>query len=475
MAKGGAYDAVVVGGGPNGLAAAITLQEKFGSVLLVEGKDTIGGGTRSAELTLPGFVHDICAAVHPLGIASPFFRSIDLSRHGLRWIQPDLPLAHPFEDGSALFLDRSLENTGTVLGADGGAYRELVAPFVDGQEDLLADILAPPRFPRHPRLTGRFALKAWRSCRHLAEKTFQDAKTRALFAGLSAHAMVPLDSPATAAFGIVLAVLAHAVGWPFVEGGSQRLADALASRFQERGGKIVTGRPVAGLDDLPAAQAYFFDVTPRQLLNMAGTSFPAAYRRRLGHFRYGPGVCKADWALREPIPWKAEACRRAGTVHLGETLEEIDGAIRHAHGGGMSPTPYVILTQPSLFDPSRAPRGRHTAWAYCHAPHGSREDAADLMESRIERYAPGFRDIILERSTLTPADMERYNPNYIGGDINGGLQDLFQILARPVPSFHPYRTGAKNILMCSSSTPPGGGVHGLCGFYAARCLLGKSG
>jgi len=475
MTKGDAYDAVVVGGGPNGLAAAITLQEKFGSVLLVEGKDTIGGGCRSAGLTLPGFVHDICAAVHPLGVASPFFRKIDLSRHGLRWVQPDLPLAHPFEDGSALFLHRSLENTGTVLGTDGDAYRELVAPFVDGHEDLLADILAPPRFPRHPRLTGRFALKAWRSCRHLAKKTFRDARTRALFAGLSAHAMVPLDSPATAAFGIVLAVLAHAVGWPFVEGGSQRLAYALASRFREKGGKIVTGRPVAGLDDLPAAQAYFFDVTPRQLLDMAGTSFPVSYRRRLGRFRYGPGVCKADWALREPIPWKAEACRRAGTVHLGETLEEIDGAVRQAHGGGISPTPYVILTQPSLFDPSRAPRGRHTAWAYCHAPHGSREDAADLMEKRIDRYAPGFRDIVLERSTLTPADMERYNPNYIGGDINGGLQDLFQILARPVFSFHPYRTAAERIFLCSSSTPPGGGVHGLCGFHAARCLLGKSG
>jgi len=265
------------------------------------------------------------------------------------------------------------------------------------------------------------------------------------------------------------------VGWPFVEGGSQRLADALAAHFQEQGGKIITGRPVTGLNDLPGARAYFFDVTPRQLLNMAGISFPAAYRRRLGRFRYGPGVCKADWALREPIPWKAEACRRAGTVHLGERLEEIDASIRHAHGGRMSPDPYVILTQPSLFDPSRAPRGRHTAWAYCHAPHGSREDAADLMENRIERYAPGFRDIILERSTLTPADMERYNPNYIGGDINGGLQDLFQILARPVPSFHPYRTGAENIFLCSSSTPPGGGVHGLCGFHAARCLLGKSG
>jgi phytoene dehydrogenase-like protein len=459
-----------VGAGPNGLAAAITLARKFRSVLLVEAKETVGGGTRSAELTLPGFIHDVCSAVQPLALSSPFFRQLELHRHGLEWIHPEIPLAHPFGDGEALCLHRSLEATADALGPDGKAYREMLQPFVENHERLLSDVLKPLPIPEHPILMARFGLQALRSARNLAEAKFRSARVRALFAGLAAHAMIPLDQTATAAFGILLAVLAHGVGWPIVKGGSQKLADALADCFREKGGEIRTGTSVGSLGDLPGADHYFFDVTPRQLLNIGGLDLTEGYRRRLSRFRYGPGVCKVDWALSAPIPWKAEACRKAGTVHLGGSFEEIDAAIRDAHEGRRCLSPYVVLAQPSLFDPTRAPGGGHTAWAYCHAPHGSGEDVADFIEERIERYAPGFRGLILAKSSLSPAAMERHNPNYVGGDINGGLQDLTQLYSRPVLSLFPYRTSMKNIYICSSSTPPGGGVHGLCGYYAARGL-----
>ncbi len=464
------YDAVVVGAGPNGLAAAITLGRMFKSVLLVEARETVGGGSRSAELTLPGFIHDVCSAVHPLALSSPFFRQLELHRYGLEWIQPEIPLAHPFENGEALCLHRSLAATAEMLGADGKAYRDLLQPFVENHERLLLDVLKPLPLPENPILMARFGLKALRSAKNLAEAKFQSPRTRALFAGLAAHAMIPLDRTATAAFGILLAVLAHGVGWPIVKGGSQGLADALADCFRDQGGEIQTGITVGSLDDLPKADHTFFDVTPRQLLNIGGLDLPENYRSRLSRFRYGPGVCKVDWALGAPIPWKAEVCRRAGTVHLGGSFEEIDAAIRDAHAGRKCVSPYVVLAQSSLFDPTRAPQGGHTAWAYCHAPHGSAEDVTDLIEERIEHYAPGFRGLILAKSSMPPAAMERYNPNYIGGDINGGLQDLFQLYSRPVLSFFPYRTSKKNVYICSSSTPPGGGVHGLCGYYAARGL-----
>ena len=463
-------DAVVVGAGPNGLAAAITLTGKFNHVLLLEAGKTIGGGARSAELTLPAFIHDVCSAVHPLAISSPFFRQLDLHLDGITWIQPEIPLAHPFEDGSALFLHRSLEITGDALGPDGKAYTDLLRPFVDNYEKLLKDIMAPLHFPAHPLLTARFAQKGLRSAGSLIEKEFHEKQTRALFAGLAAHAMIPLDNPGTAAFGIVLATLAHAVGWPIIKGGSQRLADALADCFRRKGGEIVTDNPVCRLSDLPKAKFYFFDVTPRQLLNMSGLGLSDSYRGKLAKFRYGPGVCKLDWALKEPIPWKADICRRAGTVHLGNSYEEIDASIRRVSMGKISPSPYVVVAQQSLFDPSRAPAGRHTAWAYCHVPHGSAEDVTNLVENRIERYAPGFREIILAKNSMPAAAMEIYNQNYVGGDINGGLQDLFQLYTRPVISLFPYKTSKKNIYICSSSTPPGGGVHGLCGYYAARGL-----
>jgi phytoene dehydrogenase-like protein len=464
------YDAIVVGAGPNGLAAAITLIRAFKSVLLLEGGKTIGGGVRSGELTLPHFIHDICSAVQPLAMASPFFGRFELHKYGLCWIQPEIPLAHPFEDGTALAIHRSLEVTVDLLGSDGRAYKDLVALFVENHEKLLSDILSPLHFPRNPFLMGLFALRGLPSVKNLVERKFRSPRTRALLCGLAAHAMIPLEKAGTAAFGIILATLAHAVGWPIVQGGSQKLADALADHFRDRGGEIVTGRAITSLTDMPKADYYFFDVTPRQLLNIKGLDLSENYRRRLGRFRYGPGVYKVDWALDRPIPWKAEICRKAGTVHLGNSVDEIGASIRHANTGEVSSSPYVMLAQPSLFDPSRTPEGKHTAWAYCHAPHGFAGDLTDLLEKKIERYAPGFREIILARSGMSPAAMELYNPNYVGGDINGGLQDLCQLYARPILSVSPYRTSRKNVYICSSSTPPGGGVHGLCGYYAARDL-----
>lgn len=471
MPKRNDYDAVVVGAGPNGLAAAIALGRQFNAVLLLEAAKTIGGGARSAELTLPGFLHDVCSAVQPLSLASPFFRQLDLPQYGLEWIQPEIPLAHPFEDGSALFLHRSLEITANAMGADGKAYKKLLQPFVDNEARLLADILKPLGFPASPFLMARFACHALRSLKNLAERQFQSDRTRALFAGLAAHAMIPLEQTATAAFGIVLATLAHTVGWPIIRGGSQKLADALADCFRSGGGEIVTNRRIASMADLPKAGFYFFDVTPRQLLHIEGLNLSDNYRKKLGQFRYGPGVYKMDWVLREPIPWTADICRKAATVHLGGSLDEIAASIRDVHAGKAPSAPYIVLAQQSLFDASRAPAGKHTAWAYCHVPHGATADLSVLIESRIERYAPGFREGILARHTLTAAAMEQYNANYVGGDINGGLQDLGQLYTRPIASFHPYRTSAKNIYLCSSSTPPGGGVHGLCGYYAVQDLF----
>ncbi|HOF05873.1 MAG TPA: NAD(P)/FAD-dependent oxidoreductase [Syntrophales bacterium] len=467
MPKRDDYDAVVVGAGPNGLAAAITLSRRFKAILLLESAGTIGGGLRSKALTLPGFIHDVCSTVQPLSLASPFFRQLDLPRYGVEWIQPEIPLAHPFEDGPALYLHRSLEATADAFGPDGQAYKRLLQPFVDHEGLLFNDILKPLHFPGHPLLIARFAFHALRSLRNLAETEFKSDRTRALFAGLAAHAMIPLEKTATAAFGLILATLAHTVGWPIIKGGSQKLADALADCFRNSGGEIITGRPVASAEDMPKAASYFFDVTPRQLINIKGLGLTDGYRKRLARFRYGPGVYKMDWALKEPIPWKADICRKAGTVHLGESFEEIAASIREVRAGNVSPSPYIILAQQSLFDPSRAPAGRHTAWAYCHVPHGSAADMSTLIENKIERYAPGFREVILARSVLSAPAMEQYNANYVGGDINGGIQDLSQLYTRPIASLNPYRTSAKNIYLCSSSTPPGGGVHGLCGYYAA--------
>jgi phytoene dehydrogenase-like protein len=466
------YDAVVVGAGPNGLASAITLAGAGRSVLVLEGKETIGGGTRSAELTLPGFVHDVCSAIHPLGVASPFFRDLPLAGYGLEWVFPPAAVAHPFDDGSAAVLERSVDATGESLGRDAGAYRRLMGPLLGDWERLASDLLGPlPVPPRHPFAMARFGLRAVRSVRGLAEGAFEGKRARALFAGLAAHSILPLERPVSAAFGLVLGTVAHAVGWPMARGGSQQIADALAAHLRSLGGEIVTGTCVESLDQLPPARAILLDVTPRQLLQIAGDRLPARYRRALGRYRYGPGVFKLDWALDGPIPWKAPACGRAGTVHLGGTLPEIAASEQAVWRGELSERPYVIVVQQTLFDPTRAPEGKHTGWAYCHVPNGSTIDMTERIEAQVERFAPGFRDLILARSVMSPTALERHDPNYIGGDINGGVQDLGQLFTRPVARLNPYTTPVRGLYLCSSSTPPGGGVHGMCGYFAAHAAL----
>ena len=465
------YDAVVVGSGPNGLAAAITLAQAGCSVLVVEAAETIGGGLRSKPLTLPGFVHDVCAAIHPLAAASPFFRSLPLADHGVTWVEPEAPLAHPLDDGPALLLERSLGHTSAGLGADGSAYADLIAPLVRHWEPLMDMLLGPLRMPRHPLILTRFGLSGIRPAQDLAESRFAGEAARALFAGLAAHAVLPLDKRPTAAFGLVLAILGHAVGWPLVRGGSQRLADAMASYLTSLGGEIQTNAPVACVDDLPPSRAVLLDVTPRQVLRLAGHRLPNSYRRQLARYRYGPGVFKMDWALDGPIPWRAEACQRAATVHLGGTLREIVRAEQGAFRGQHSERPFVILAQPSLFDDTRAPAGQHTAWAYCHVPHGSTLDVSARIESQIERFAPGFRERVLARHVMAPAALEHYNANYVGGDISGGVQDWRQLFTRPAVRWTPYATPDKKLFICSAATPPGGGVHGMSGAFAAQAAL----
>ena len=464
-------DAVVVGAGPNGLAAAVELARAGLSVRVLEAADTVGGGARSAELTLPGFVHDVCSAIHPLGIASPFFRSLPLADHGLEWVEPPAALAHPFDDGGAALLARSPDAAMPTLGEDDERWGRLFAPLVRNPESLLDEILAPLHVPAHPLTLARFGLRALLPATTVARRSFRGARARGLFAGLAAHSMLPLERPASAAFGLMLGLLGHAVGWPFPRGGSQALSDALASYLRSLGGEIETGRRVESLAELGETRLVVLDVTPRGLLELAGDRLPDRYRRRLERYRYGPGVFKLDWALAGPIPWRADECSRAATVHLGATLEEIAASEAAPAQNRIAERPYVLLAQQSLFDPTRAPAGRHTAWAYCHVPNGSSVDMTERVESQVERFAPGFRERILARSALGPADLERSNPNYVGGDINGGLADLRQLLTRPVARWSPYSTPLPGVFLCSTSTPPGGGVHGMCGFHAARAAL----
>lgn len=472
MATVSKYDAVVVGSGPNGLAAAITLARAGWSVVVIEAKDTPGGGARTAELTLPGYWHDVCSTVHPLGLASPFFRSLPQDRYNLAWVHPTLPLAHALDGGQAAALDISLEDTVDGLGPDGPSYRDLMAPLVDNVHGLLDDILGPlPLPPRHPLILARFGLRALRSTTGLVNAYFKHAPARALFAGMAAHSMLPLERIASAAFGLVLGVLGHAVGWPLARGGSQSIIEAMLAYLRDLGGELVTGQHVTGMSELPPARAVLFDVTPRQLLAIAGDHLPAGYRRRLQNYRYGPGVFKMDWALDEPIPWQAQACRDAGTIHVGGMVEEIARSEHDAFYGKVPEKPFVLVVQPSLFDPSRVPDGKQLAWAYCHVPNGSDVDMSERIEGQIERFAPGFRDVIRARSVRNSSAMQDYDPNYIGGDINGGVQDLTQLYTRPAGLLAPYRTPTPGIYLCSSSTPPGGGVHGMCGYYAARTVL----
>lgn len=465
-------DAIVIGSGPNGLAAAIELARAGLQVRLYEANQTIGGGARSGELTLPGFTHDLCSAVHPLAAGSPYFSRLPLQDYGLEFIQPAKALAHPFDDGTSATLDRSLETTSQGLGRDRVAYRDLIKPFVDDWETLANDLLGPPRFPRHPFSAARFGLHAIRSAKGFAESKFCEEKTRALFAGLAAHSFLSLDRLATAAFGLVLGLLAHVHGWPIAKGGSQSISNALAAYFRDLGGEIVTNHRVESLSEAPQVKAILCDVTPRQFLKIAGESLPLGFRRKLGRYKYGPAAFKIDWALSEPVPWKSSECSKAATIHLGGSFSEIIASEQLAASGQHAEKPFIILSQPTLFDPSRAPAGKHILWGYCHVPNGSKVDMTLRIEKQIERFAPGFRDCILARSVSTPALLEQHNANLIGGDINGGSQHLAQMFTRPTARL--YSTPVKGLYLCSASTPPGGGVHGLCGYHAARVALRKS-
>ena len=481
-------DAVVVGAGPNGLAAAIALAQAGRSVRVLEAEETVGGGSRSAELTLPGFVHDICSAIHPHPVASPFLRTLPLDRHGLELIHPEIPLAHPLDDGTAVLLERppgggpdvaerSLAATAASIGgADGRAYARMMAPLVRDAEKLLPAIFGPLlQLPRHPLALARFgALGLLRPVDALARAQFEGPRGRALLAGIAAHSMLRLDERPTAAVALVLALTAHAVGWPVARGGSQRVADALASQLRALGGEVECSRRVQTVDELGDARTVMLDVTPRQVLALAGHRLPSLYRRELSRFKYGPGVFKLDWALDGPIPWRAPECARAGTVHVGGTLEEIAASEAAVVAGRIPERPYVLLAQQSACDPTRAPAGQHTGWAYCHVPSGSPEDMTDRIEAQVERFAPGFRDRILARAAIGPAALERYDANYVGGDINGGRQDLRQLFTRPAIRPVPYATPDARLYICSSSTPPGGGVHGMCGYHAAQAALRRS-
>lgn len=466
------YDAIIVGSGPNGLAAAVRLAQEGLSVLIYEAKETIGGGTRSAEITLPGFIHDICSAIHPVGIASPFFRDLPLEQHGLQWIQPLAPLAHPFDDGSAAILERSIGETCTTLGSDANAYKNLMVPLVDSWDKIETDLLGPLHFPKHPLAMARFGAQAVRSAKSLVTKNFKDKYASGLFAGLAVHSMLPLDWSLTAAFALVLGILGHTRGWPMAKRGSQKIADSLASYFQTLGGEILTSTNIKSMSQLDA-KTILFDMTPRQVLDITADLFPSSYRRKLQEYRYGCGVFKVDWALSQPIPWKAQECSRAGTIHLGGTFEEIENSEREVWEQKHPQKPFVLLAQQSLFDPTRAPEGKQTAWGYCHVPNGSTFDMTERIEEQIERFAPGFRDTILARNTKSTKGLEQYNANYIGGDINGGMQDISQFFTRPVARIVPYSTPIKGVYICSSSTPPGGGVHGMCGYHAANAALNK--
>ena len=465
-------DAIVVGAGPNGLSAAIALARAGRSVTVYEALERIGGGASSAELTLPGFTHDVCSAVHPVAVASPFWRTLPLAAHGLTWVYPRAELAHPIDGQPAAIVWRSLDDTARDLGADDAHYRALLRPIVDAWPRLVSTVLGEPRIPTHPLALARFGLHAMASAQSRATRTFSGDRARGLFAGLAAHAMVPLDCFPSGAVALVFAALAHRSGWPFPEGGAQRLSDALASLLRSLGGTIVTGAKVINVDDLPRARAVLFDLSPRPLLAIAGHRFPAHFRRRLEAYRYGMGAFKVDWALDAPIPWRDPRVAEAGTVHIGGTLDEIAASERETWEGGLPERPFVLLAQPTLFDATRAPAGRHVAWGYCHVPRGSTADMLPRIEAQIERFAPGFRDRVLARHVTTPADLERRNPNMVGGDIGMGVMDWPQLFRRP--SWRFYETPARDLFICSASTPPGVGVHGMCGYFAAQAALRRA-
>jgi phytoene dehydrogenase-like protein len=464
------YDAVIVGSGPNGLAAAITMQHAGLSVLLLEAKETIGGGLRTKELTIPGYKHDVCSAIHPMAAGSPFFMQLPLQQHGLEYIYPPISAAHPFADGGVAILTRSVEETAQGLGKDKNAYIRLVRPLVKDWPALAPDVLGPLQFPHHPIALAGFGLKALTSASFLS-KRFTTKEAMGLWAGMAAHSMQPLSNIASSAIALVLLVTGHLSGWPLPRRGSQAISNALSSYFVSLGGSIQTGFDVQNIDQLPSSHAVLFDVTPKQLLKIAGQKLSSLYKWQLKRYRYGMGVFKVDWALDGAIPFIADECRQAGTVHLGNTFAEIANSELQISKGKIPENPFVLLAQQSTFDASRAPEGKHTAWAYCHVPNSSQTDMTAAIEKQVERFAPGFCERILARHTMNTSQMERYNSNYIGGDINGGIIDIGQLYTRPAIKYSPYRTSAKGIYICSSSTPPGGGVHGMCGYHAAKRAL----
>ncbi|MGH9270278.1 MAG: phytoene desaturase family protein [Ilumatobacteraceae bacterium] len=470
MADRSSWDAVVVGSGPNGLVAAITLARTGRRVVVFEGANTPGGGCRTAELTGPGFRHDVCSSVLPLGIGSPALRDLPLERHGVRWVHPDTAMAHPVGRGAAL-LHHSLEGTVAGLGRDGRAWRRMVAPFLAGRRGLIDDLLSPLSVPRHPISLARFGMFGVWGATTVARATLGTDEGAAMLAGLAAHSVLPIDRPITTGFALTLGALAHVVGWPFAAGGAQSITDALVAILAEHGGEVVCGQRIERLSDLPPAPITMADVSPGQLIAIAGDQLPARYVRRLRRFRHGPGAFKVDYALAGPVPWTDDAVARAGTVHLGGTLAEV-AAAEAAVGRGQHPeAPFVLAAQASPFDPTRAPAGQHTLWAYTHVPAGSTVDMTARIEAQIERFAPGFGDLVIDRHVMGPAEIEARNPNDIGGDITGGMNDWRQFVSRPVLALRPWRTPIKGLYLCSASTPPGGGVHGMCGLHAASCAL----
>ena len=464
------YDAVVVGSGPNGLAAAILMQQKGLSVLLLEGKDEIGGGLRTAELTLPGFRHDVCSAIHPLAAASPFFRTLPVAEFGLRYIYPEVNAAHPLDGGKAALLIGSVAETAKLLGKDEAVYRRLMHSVTKAWPLIDNDVLGPLHFPAHPFVMANFGLKALPPSTFLINR-FKTNEARALMAGMASHSMQPLTNTATSAIALVLTAAGHLQGWPIPKGGSHSIANALAAYFRSIGGTIQTSTYIESLKQLPSAHAVLFDISPKQLLQIAGHKFSSIYKWQLKRYRYGMGVYKVDWALDEAIPFTAEGCRKAGTVHIGNTFEEIKAAEQQTWRGGHPDKPFVLLAQQSVYDESRAPKGKHTAWAYCHVPNGSTENRTEAIENQIERFAPGFKERILAKHTMDSLQMEDYNPNYVGGDINGGVLDIRQLFTRPALRYSPYKTSAEGLYICSASTPPGGGVHGMCGYWSAKKAL----
>ena len=466
------YDAVVVGSGPNGLAAAITLARAGCSVCVLEADDDIGGGTRSAELTLPGFVHDVCSAIHPLAASSPFLSQLPLTEHGLEWAWPEVALAHPLDDGSAGFVASNRAATADALGRDAASWRRTITPLADRWQTLAPMLLGPLlRPPAHPLTLARFAIPAGLPASALARVAFREPRTRALASGCAAHSILPIDRPLTGSFSLLLLASAEAVGWPAARGGSRAIGEALARYLRSLGGETVTGRRVTSLAELPPSRVVLFDVSPRQVVEIAGDQLPARYVRRLLHFRHGPAVFKVDYALDAPVPWRAEVCRRAGTVHVGGTLAEVARAEDDVAHGRHPEHPFVLVAQQSVFDASRAPSGKHTLWAYCHVPNGSDVDMTDAIERQISRFAPGFRDTVLARHVAGPAWFERHDAAYVGGDIAGGAHSGRQLLFRPTMQLHPYRTPNPRLFICSASTPPGAGVHGMSGYHAATDAL----